>query len=252
MMTSARTFLQLTAFSLLCLSIQLGRVEPFSIHSLKSRYSAVASTALQSGLDFLGYSANHHRHNDQNQHHNTSDRVPQITSIDSLDDYLDFLRGDNAEEHKKLTVIKFYASWCKSCAKFGAKYRQLALDEGDQVDTSGKLLATGRVRFAEVEFGANKRMCKSFGIKRLPYIHIYKGKAGKLEDFVCGPKKFNLLIDKVNEYVDMSDDEILLRRELEQGQALGDEIVQGLQGEQALDLGISASNTNSTQQVFRI
>ena len=80
--------------------------------------------------------------------------------------------------------------------------------------------------------------------------NIYKGKVGKLEDFVCGPKKFNLLIDKVSEYVDMSDDEILLRRELEEGQALGDEIVHGLQGEQALDLGVSA--TNSTQQVFRI
>ena len=252
-MTSARTILQLTAFSLLCLSIQLGRVEPFSTRSLKSRRSAVSSTALRSGLDFLGYSANHHRHNDQNHHHHISDRVPQITTIDSLDDYLDFLRGENAEEHKKLTVIKFYASWCKSCAKFGAKYRQLALDEGDQVDTSGKLLATGRIRFAEVEFGANKRMCKSFGIKRLPYVHIYKGKAGKLEDFVCGPSKFDLLINKVNEYVDMNDDEILLRRELEQGQALGDAIVQGLQGEQALlDLGLSGTNSNSTQQVFRI
>lgn len=250
-MTKARTILQLTAFSLLCLSIRLGQVEPFSTRSLESRYSAVLSTsALWSGLDFLGYSANHHRHNDQNHHHHTSDRVPQITTIDSLDDYLDFLRGDNAEEHKKLTVIKFYASWCKSCAKFGAKYRQLALDEGDQVDRSGELLATGRVRFAEVEFGANKRMCKSFGIKRLPSIHIYKGKAGKVEDFVCGPSKFHLLVDKLNEYVDMNDDEIVLRRELEQGQALGDEIVQGLQGEQALDLGISA--TNSTQQVFRI
>jgi hypothetical protein len=46
----------------------------------------------------------------------------------------------------------------------------------------------------------------------------------------------------------MNDDEILLRREMEQGQALGDEIVQGLQDEQALGIG----TTNSTQQVFRI
>ena len=249
MMTSARTTLQVTAFSLLCLSIQLVQVEPFSIRSLESRFSAISFTALRSGLDFLGYSSHHHHHNDQNHHHHSSDRVPQIKGINSLDDYLDFLRGDDAEDHKKLTVIKFYASWCKSCAKFGAKYRQLALDEGDQVDTSGKLLGTGRVRFAEVEFGANKRMCKSFGIKRLPYIHIYKGKAGRLESFVCGPSKFNsLLVEKVNEYVDMNDDEILLRREMEQGQALGDEIVQGLQDEQALGIG----TTNSTQQVFRI
>ena len=249
-MTSGRTIRQfITALSFLYLSIQLGQVESFSDSSIQ-KHCITSSTTLRSGFDFLGYSSHHHHHhhNDQNQHHTPADRVPQISTIDSLDDYLDFLRGDDAEEHKKLCVIKFYASWCKSCAKFGAKYRQLAIEEGDQVDTSGRLLATGRVRFAEVEFGANKRMCKSFGIKRLPYIHIYKGKAGKLEDFVCGPSKFNSLIDKVNEYVDVSDDEILLRKELEEGQALGDEIIQGLQGEQMLGIG----TTNSTQQVFRI
>jgi len=247
MMTACRTSHQLMAFTFLCLLIQLGLVEPFSSDSIQ-RCCVGSSTALQSGLDFLGYSAHHHHHNDNHdQNHHSSDRVPQITTIASLDDYLDFLRGDDAEDYKKLTVIKFYASWCKSCAKFGAKYRQLALKEGNQVDTSGQLLASGRVRFAEVEFGANKRMCRSFGIKKLPYVHIHKGKAGKLDDFVCGPSKFQQLVDKVNQYVEMTDDEILLKRELEEGQALGNEIVKGLQGEQTLGAGMA----NSTQ-LFRL
>ena len=235
---------RLMAVTLLYLSPLFDQVESFSDYSLP-RYRVGSSVALKlSGFDFL----RHNNHDQKRHHHTTGDRVPQITTIESLDDYLDFLRGNDAEEHNKLTVIKFYASWCKSCAKFGAKYRQLALEEGDQADTDGRVLAAGRVRFAEVEFGANKRMCKSFGIKRLPYVHIHKGKAGKLEDFVCGPSKFQQLIDKVKEYRDVDVDEILLKRELEEGQAFGNDIIQGLQEEQTQGIGM----TNSTQSVFRI
>ena len=235
---------RLMAVTLLYLSPLFDQVESFSDCSLQ-RYRVGSSVALKlSGFDFL----RHNNHDQKRHHHTTGDRVPQITTIESLDDYLDFLRGNDAEEHNKLTVIKFYASWCKSCAKFGAKYRQLALEEGDQADTDGRVLAAGRVRLAEVEFGANKRMCKSFGIKRLPYVHIHKGKAGKLEDFVCGPSKFQQLIDKVKEYRDVDVDEILLKRELEEGQAFGNDIIQGLQEEQTQGIGM----TNSTQSVFRI
>lgn len=231
---------RLMAVILLYLSPLFDQVESFSDHSLQ-RYRVGSSVALKlSGSDFL-----RHNNHDQKDHRTTGDRVPQITTIDSLDEYLDFLRGNDAEEHNKLTVIKFYASWCKSCAKFGAKYRQLTLEEGDQVDTDGRVLAAGRVRFAEVEFGANKHMCKSFGIKRLPYVHIHKGKAGKLEGFACGPSKFQQLVDKVKEYRDVDVDEILLKRELEEGQAFGNDIIQGLQEDH---IGM----TNSTQSVFRI
>jgi len=166
-------------------------------------------------------------------------RLP-LFLIAGLDEYLDFLGGDPDDD--RLTVIKFYASWCKSCAKFGLRYKKLALEEGDKVK-NGKLIAPGRVRFAEVEFGANARLCRSFGIKRLPYIHMHKGSAGKVEDFVCGPKKFQQLVDKVNEYADMSVDDAMLKKELEKGDALGNEVIRELRGEQ--------SATNATQ-VFRI
>lgn len=158
-----------------------------------------------------------------------------------LDEYLDFLAGDPGDE--RLTVIKFYASWCKSCAKFGLRYKKLALDEGDKVNSDGKLIANGRARFAEVEFGANARLCRSFGITRLPYIHMHMGKAGKVEDFVCGPKKFQQLIDKVNEYAGMSADETIFKKRLKKGEALGDKLVRELQDDQQV--------TNATQ-VFRV
>ena len=43
--------------------------------------------------------------------------------------------------------------------------------------------------FSEIEFMANRDLCKSLGIKRLPAVHFYYGSHGKVEDFVCGPKK---------------------------------------------------------------
>ena len=46
----------------------------------------------------------------------------------------------------------------------------------------------------------------------------------------------------------MDVDEILLKRELEEGQAFGNDIIQGLQEDQAQGIGM----TNSTQSVFRI
>lgn len=176
--------------------------------------------------------------------------APQITSIEGVDAYLDWLGGDPDDD--RLTVIKFYGSWCKSCAKFGIRYKKLALEEGDKVK-DGKLIAPGRVRFAEVEFGANARLCRSFGIRRLPYIHMHKGKAGKVADFVCGPAKFQQLIDKVNEYADMSAEEVMLKEDLEKGASLGDEITREFREEPSTSTAASArADAVNATQVFRI
>ena len=54
--------------------------------------------------------------------------------------------------------FRFYASWCKSCQKFGTKYRKLAYDEGDQLNAEGSITQLGNVRFAEVEYTANAQV----------------------------------------------------------------------------------------------
>lgn len=62
------------------------------------------------------------------------------------------------------------------------------MKEGDKLDRRGKIVKSGRVRFAEVELKQNLRLCKSLGIKKLPYIHYYKAGIGKIDDYVCLPK----------------------------------------------------------------
>ena len=63
----------------------------------------------------------------------------------------------------------------------------------------------------DVEFGANEKLCRTLGIKKLPYIHFYRGKKGKVTDFLCTPKDFQLLIDKIEEHREEKNNKVLER-----------------------------------------
>jgi len=134
---------------------------------------------------------------------------PLVQDINSIDEYWDFVGAQDTDgDDDQLTVVKFYASWCKSCAKFDLKYRKLARKENQ------------RVRFAQCEFVANRNMCTSLGVTKFPHIHVYKGKAGKVDDFLCGPKRFQKLVDTVEEYADATVEEIRLKQTLKEGDSL--------------------------------
>jgi thiol-disulfide isomerase/thioredoxin len=142
---------------------------------------------------------------------------------------------------------RFYASWCKSCQKFGVLYKRLALQKGDIVDTSRSssssstsgngssddevLLKYGDVRFAEVEFSANAELCRTLGIKKLPNVHLYKGDLGRITGFPCGPSKFSLLEETLGRFLTMTEDELKLEKTLEEGGELVDDIVTKLREE---------------------
>jgi thiol-disulfide isomerase/thioredoxin len=147
--------------------------------------------------------------------------IPQIKSIQSREDLFDFLKED-----ERLCVIKFYAKWCKSCAKFGLKFKHLAHEHGDLYDNHGALVQDGDIRFAEIEYSQNVKLCKTFGIKKLPYVQIYKAKHGRVDEFVCGPRDFNVkVVSKVEQFLAMSDEEIIFLKNMEDGEALVNEIV---------------------------
>lgn len=49
------------------------------------------------------------------------------------------------------------------------------------------------VEFREVLFEDNKKLCKSLGVKVLPYMEIHAGARGRIDGFSCGPSKISLL-----------------------------------------------------------
>lgn len=131
---------------------------------------------------------------------------PKIVKIQTHQEYLNFL-----EEDDRLCVVKFYASWCKSCKRFGISFRQLAFETGDHITNSivnngdgdeEEVLHSGKVRFAEVEYSQNARLCKSLKIKKLPTVHYYKRGVGKLSELTCKPSQFQLVVDKMNHLLD--------------------------------------------------
>lgn len=144
---------------------------------------------------------------------------------------------------------RFHASWCKSCQAFGVKFRKLGLEHADVLDERGELVQSGNVRLASIEFGANTALCRALGIKRLPYIHIYKSPVGRITDFSCGPSKFPMLEEKLATYLSMSVQELKFEKEMDKGAELGDVIVSELQqihNEQ--QMGVMASYNASTIQ----
>jgi len=159
---------------------------------------------------------------------------PKIVRITAQEEYVTFLQEDD-----QICIVKFYANWCKSCQKFGIKYRHLAHDTGGNA-----------VRFAEVEYTASAQLCKSLKINKLPTCHIYRRGKGKIVDMTCKPSLFHLVVDELkrvlldeakNDTTDasetdanviMNDDEKMKNTKFDltmvAGSSLGEEIVASL------------------------
>ena len=101
-------------------------------------------------------------------------RKPLVEPLHSNEAFLETL----SQHRTEVVVVKFYAGFCKACKTMAPKFRQLAT----QYEQKG-------FHFAEIEFMANKDLCRTLGIKKLPCVHFYAGEHGKIEDFVCGPKR---------------------------------------------------------------
>lgn len=111
------------------------------------------------------------------------------------------------------------------------------------------MVQPGRVRFAEIEFGANNKLCRALKIKRLPSVHIHKGATGQLAGFPCGPSKFPILEAKLESYLEMTEEELKLEIENELFGDVADEISSELRKEnkEVNNLTREASNgANST------
>mmetsp|Transcript_4388 Transcript_4388/g.8446 ORF Transcript_4388/g.8446 Transcript_4388/m.8446 type:complete len:365 (-) Transcript_4388:235-1329(-) len=168
-------------------------------------------------------------------------RSGNIFTIRHPEDLLDFVIEDD-----RLSVVKVYASWCKTCQIFDMRYRKLASQYGDKYDTIKKNAAAdsssgnsarniakkGRVRFAEMELKDENAeilmsiLSKSKQPLSLPYILMYyKGSGSRttnnngmvMRDFQCSPKKFRLLVDAVEELTSSDSEEISVVANGEEG-----------------------------------
>ncbi|GMH67357.1 hypothetical protein TL16_g04658 [Triparma laevis f. inornata] len=110
----------------------------------------------------------------------------EVITLKTQEEYLTFL--ETCATTNSLAVIKFHASWCKSCQSFSRKFTHLST------------LSPSSISYASLEFSSNPKLCRSLGVTHLPSVQIYKGKEGKVESFSCSPKRFEKVKVKINEW----------------------------------------------------
>jgi thiol-disulfide isomerase/thioredoxin len=159
-----------------------------------------------------------------------------ITKITSVAEWEAYLSDADADE-SRVTVVKFHASWCKSCQKFGLLFHKLAVKHADwvrkvpttsTVETNDQLpqqqqqellLKRGTVRMASVEWSANTELCRSLGIQKLPTVHFYKG-THKLAGFAAGPAKMPMVVATLEHYQSLSQSELQFESDMVEGERL--------------------------------
>jgi thioredoxin-like negative regulator of GroEL len=93
-------------------------------------------------------------------------------------------------------------------------------EKGHDNTQHNKVIQTGTVRFASVEYSANIELSKALGITKLPTVLIYSNK--KLVDgFPCGPKRLAFLLQKIDQYQALSLGQLAFEASMREGTELG-------------------------------
>eukprot|EP00527_Entomoneis_sp_CCMP2396_P004728 CAMPEP_0198153612 /NCGR_PEP_ID=MMETSP1443-20131203/64972_1 /TAXON_ID=186043 /ORGANISM="Entomoneis sp., Strain CCMP2396" /LENGTH=228 /DNA_ID=CAMNT_0043820011 /DNA_START=295 /DNA_END=981 /DNA_ORIENTATION=- len=138
--------------------------------------------------------------------------VPNVRNIKSNVEFLEFLNEDD-----RLCIVKFHASWCKSCQKFNVHFDKFAREQADWVDAdTGAIYQTNSFRVAAVEYTACKQLCNALGIEKLPTVFLY-GNGRKLAEVSVGASKFQKVRDAVQQYSNFNSQDREFAANMEEG-----------------------------------
>ena len=113
----------------------------------------------------------------------TKHEAANMRECGGMDDFLACV----AEAGDRLVVVDFYARWCGACRALAPKLAKIAEANPDVI-------------VLKVEFDDNKDMCRSMGVKVLPFFQLYRGAEGKVASFSASLSKSHKLADAVAEH----------------------------------------------------
>mmetsp|Transcript_12354 Transcript_12354/g.19983 ORF Transcript_12354/g.19983 Transcript_12354/m.19983 type:complete len:207 (-) Transcript_12354:517-1137(-) len=125
--------------------------------------------------------------------------ITVIKKTDGLDNFL--------KEDDRLCVIKLYAPYCKACRAFRIKFRKLAMEKGDLINTAGKAVRSGDARFGEIDYASNVKVCKNLGVKKFPTVLIFRGGGDnieKLSEIVCKQTAIEDIVAEIDQLMLLS------------------------------------------------
>lgn len=111
-----------------------------------------------------------------------------VALIDSTNDLLNFMVG--GREDDQLTVVKYYAHYCKICQRAGIQLKKVASEYPD-------------VRFGKVEsmvFPDSAQTLRSLGVSKFPFVQIYR-RGQCVASFSTGPS--HLFVKKIRDTIDI-------------------------------------------------
>eukprot|EP00798_Chlamydomonas_sp_ICE-L_P030811 gene30811-35842_t len=103
--------------------------------------------------------------------------APNMIAVRDTQELVDAL----ASAGEKLVIVEFYAPWCGACKALYPKICKIMNER------------TEDVLFIKVSFEDNKEICRTMGVKVLPFFHFYRGAEGKVDQFSCTVSKIQKL-----------------------------------------------------------
>lgn len=116
----------------------------------------------------------------------TSTEEGLITEVERWDQFERLVAGTSEDD--SVLVVKFYYKGCQACRAMAPRFLKFSQEYSDK-----------KIRFAQVEVMLNKGIARKLQVRKTPSVHFYvDGK--KEEDFPCGPKKVNVLKERLDDY----------------------------------------------------
>jgi thioredoxin-like negative regulator of GroEL len=107
---------------------------------------------------------------------------------------------------------------------FGKQFERIGKNIGDLETKDSSLVKEGEIRLGQIEFGANTKLCKKLGVKKVPSLHFYS-ESKKVDGFPCGPKKISHTLERLNHYRSLSLSELSFEADMNKGKALGEDML---------------------------
>lgn len=86
----------------------------------------------------------------------------------------------------RIVYVLFHAGYCRACKAVTPKFRDLAK-------------AHPHAAFALVRLEDARELASRLGVHSVPYVHVYDGAHGKVDEFPCSPSSLPRLRDLVEE-----------------------------------------------------
>lgn len=117
---------------------------------------------------------------------------PSIHMVDNIHDYKDVV----VDETEQIVVVRFFASWCRSCKATKPLFNKLVRTYSQTTDYNVN------VKFVEVPLTKETAyLQEGLGVPSVPFAHIYHPEGGLVEEMKISKPHFSDFNQKLKSYV---------------------------------------------------